>query len=324
MGKNLRIVFFGTPDFAVASLEALVDGGYNVVGVVTATDKPAGRGHKIMYSAVKEYALKKNLRLLQPEKLKSQEFIEELQSLNADLQIVVAFRMMPKEVYSMPRLGTFNLHGSLLPKYRGAAPIHWAVINGEKETGITTFLLNDKIDEGEIIFQHKISISNEETTGELYERMMKEGGKLVIETVEAIARNSYTPIPQTNLDKKPCLAPKIYKETTYIPWHKNGAEIVNFIRGMCPFPCANTIFIGQKTALELSFKVYKAQFYQINHNKKIGLVEMNIKDGIRVFCKDGFVQLIDIQLSGKKRMLANDFLRGVKIEDIYQVIDKKN
>ncbi|MCK9199365.1 MAG: methionyl-tRNA formyltransferase, partial [Bacilli bacterium] len=192
----MRIVFLGTPEFAVASLDALVKQGYNVVGVVTMPDKPANRGHRITYSAVKQYALDNNLRLLQPANLKDKTFLEELKSLEADLQIVVAFRMLPKEVYAMPKMGTFNLHASLLPKYRGAAPIHWAVINGETQTGLTTFLLNDKIDEGEIIFQEKIDILEEETTGELHDRMMIEGGKLVVKTVKAIESGNFSTISQ--------------------------------------------------------------------------------------------------------------------------------
>ncbi|MFV0501891.1 MAG: methionyl-tRNA formyltransferase [Bacteroidales bacterium] len=322
MNKNRRIVFYGTPDFAVSSLSALVENGYNIVGVVTSVDKPAGRGYKIQYSKVKEYALEKGLNLLQPKSLKSLEFIEELKALDVELQIVVAFRMMPKEVYSLPKYGTFNLHGSLLPKYRGAAPIHWAVINGEKETGLTTFLLNDKIDEGEIIFQYKTSIAKEETTGELYQRLMDNSGELVLQTVEAIFNQNYTPIPQSSLNVEPCLAPKLTKENTRIDWSKKGEEIVNFIRGLCPFPCANTSFIGLETQKRLDFKVFKGVFIENKEKKNAGILDFCNNEEIRVSCQNGYVQIVDLQISGKRRMSDKEFLRGAKLNESFIEIDK--
>lgn len=320
----MRIVFLGTPEFAVASLDALVKKGYNIVGVVTMPDKPANRGHKISFSAVKQYALDNNLPILQPTNLKSPDFLNELKSLNADLQIVVAFRMLPKQVYAMPPMGTFNLHASLLPKYRGAAPINWAIINGEKETGITTFLLNDKIDEGEILFQEIIPINEEETLGELHDKMMIEGGKLVVKTVEYIKNGNYKTIPQSKTDINPTLAPKIFKETTLIPWHKKGIEIVNFVRGMCPFPGATTVFLNEKTNLELFLKVFKVKFYPISHKKNIGQVDINIKDGFRVYCLDGIIEILDLQQSGKKRMKVDEFLRGNRLDNSLVVKEKKD
>jgi methionyl-tRNA formyltransferase len=309
----MRIVFLGTPSFAVASLDALVKAGYNIVGVVTMPDKPANRGQKITFSAVKEYALENKLRLLQPTNLKDPIFLKELKELNADLQIVVAFRMLPKEVYAMPRLGTFNLHASLLPKYRGAAPIHWAVINGEKETGLTTFLLNDKIDEGEILFQEKITIKDKETTGSLHDRMMIEGGKLVVKTTQALEKGNYKTIPQSKIGIIPSLAPKIFKETTLIPWHKKGSEIENFVRGMSPFPCSRAVFFDEKTKFEVFLKVFEVEFSLISHNKKNGLVEVNTKEELIVYCLDGIIKILDLQLSGKKRMKTKDFLKGNRL-----------
>ncbi|MCK9162916.1 MAG: methionyl-tRNA formyltransferase [Bacteroidales bacterium] len=315
----MRIVFFGTPDFAVTCLESLINNGYEVVGVVTMPDKPSNRGHKINFSAVKQYALNNNLQLLQPINLKDPTFLEELKSLKADLNIVVAFRMMPKDVYAMPPMGSFNLHASLLPKYRGAAPIHWAVINGEKETGLTTFLLNDKIDEGEIIFQKKIAIGENETTGELHDRMKVEGGNLILKTVDALKNGDIKTFSQNKFETQPSLAPKIYKDTTIIPWHKKGKEILNFVRGMCPYPCATTIFFNEKTQTDLFLKVYCVEFHELLHDKKIGLVEVNIMVGFRVYCIDGFVKILDLQQSGKKRMSIEDFLRGNRLESSFVV-----
>ena len=315
----MRIVFLGTPEFAVASLDALVKQRYNIVGVVTMPDKPANRGHRITYSAVKQYALDNNLRLLQPTNLKDKTFLEELKSLEADLQIVVAFRMLPKEVYAMPKMGTFNLHASLLPKYRGAAPIHWAVINGETQTGLTTFLLNDKIDEGEIIFQENIEIFENETTGELHDRMMVEGGKLVVRTVDAIEKGKISTISQHKTLVQPSLAPKIFKETTLIPWDKKGKEIENFVRGMCPFPCATTVFCDGNSNLEHFLKVYKVKFHLFSHKKNIGEIEINTRLGFRVYCLDGFVEILDLQQSGKKRMKVDEFLRGTRLEGDFMI-----
>lgn len=315
----MRIVFFGTPDFAVTCLDALVKNGHNVVGVVTMPDKPSNRGHKINFSAVKQYALDNNLHLLQPANLKDKTFLEELRELKADLNIVVAFRMMPKEVYAMPPMGSFNLHGSLLPKYRGAAPIHWAVINGERETGLTTFLLNDKIDEGEIMFQEKIEIGESETTGELHDRMKVKGGDLILKTLEALKNGKIKTICQNKVEIKPSLAPKIYKDTTLIPWHKTGKEILDFVRGMCPYPCATTVFFNEKTQTDLFLKVYSVEFVEISHNKNIGTVEVNIRDGFRVYCLNGFIKILDLQQSGKKRMKVEEFLRGNRLDSSFVV-----
>ncbi len=310
----MRIVFFGTPDFAVASLDAVVQNSFNVVGVVTMPDKPANRGQKLTFSAVKKYALENNLRLLQPVNLKDELFLEELRLLNADLQIVVAFRMLPKEVYAMPKHGTFNLHASLLPKYRGAAPIHWAIINGETTTGLTTFLLNDKIDEGEIIFQDSIDIKEDETTGELHDRMMIKGGELVVKTVKAIEKGNLQTIPQKEISIKPSLAPKIFKSTTIIPWDKKGKEIENFVRGMSPFPCATTTFFDKNSDFELFLKVFAVKFHPFLHKKNIGEIDINVRLGIRVYCSDGFIEILDLQQSGKRRMKVEEFLRGIRME----------
>lgn len=315
----MRIVFLGTPEFAVASLDSLVQKGYNIVGVVTMPDKPANRGHKIVFSAVKNYALENNLKLLQPTNLKDKTFLEELESLKADIQIVVAFRMLPKEVYAMPKHGTFNLHASLLPKYRGAAPIHWAVINGETTTGLTTFLLNDKIDEGEIIFQEEIDILEGETTGQLHDRMMIRGGELVVRTVQAIEKGNLTTISQQKTTVEPSLAPKIFKQTTLIPWDKKGVEIENFVRGMCPFPCATTVFFEEKTNFELFLKVFEVKFHPISHKFNIGKIEVTTRLGLRVYCSDGFVEILDLQQSGKRRMKTEDFLRGIRLEGDFRI-----
>ncbi len=315
----MRIVFFGTPDFAVTCLDFLVKNGHNVVGVVTMPDKPSNRGHKINFSAVKQYALDNKLPLLQPANLKDPIFLEDLRALKADLNIVVAFRMLPKDVYAMPPMGSFNLHGSLLPKYRGAAPIHWAVINGEKETGLTTFLLNEKIDEGEIMFQQKIQIGENETTGELHDRMKVKGGELILKTLEALKNGDIKTICQTKIEVKPSLAPKIYKDTTLIPWHKTGREIVDFVRGMCPYPSATTIFFNEKTQTDLFLKVYGVEFVEFTHDKNIGSVEVNIRDGFRVYCQDGYIKILDFQLSGKKRMSTDEFLRGNRLDSNFVV-----
>src|SRR5690554_5972693 len=232
-GKKLRIVFMGTPDFAVPSLEMLVENGYNVVGVITAPDKPAGRGKKLTESAVKKFAIKNNLKILQPEKLRNPKFIEELKSLKADLQIVVAFRMLPEVVWNMPRLGTFNLHASLLPQYRGAAPLNWAIINGETKTGVTTFLLDHKIDTGKILFRNEIEIGYNDTVGDLHDRLMVAGTSLVLETVNALAEGKVKPIPQTEIlpEEKIKNAPKIFKEDCKIDWTKDVEPVRNLIRG---------------------------------------------------------------------------------------------
>ena len=292
----------GTPEFAVVPLKALVEGGYNIVAVVTMPDKPAGRGHHVQYSAVKEYALSVGLPLLQPEKLKDETFIEELRSYNADLQIVVAFRMLPEVVWAMPRLGTFNLHASLLPQYRGAAPINWAVINGDKETGVTTFMLKHEIDTGNIILQERMPIGEDENVGSVHDRLMELGTELVLKTVDLIDESDTngTPLPTTPQDEiaaedlRP--APKIFKETCEIDTTKTVAEVHNFVRGLSPYPAAwCNLTIGGTTYENV--KVFATQ---------------KGKGAISLQCADGEISLTELQLPGKKRMNAKDLLNGLQ------------
>jgi methionyl-tRNA formyltransferase len=310
--KDLRIVFMGTPDFAVASLKALVDGGYNVVGVITAPDKPAGRGNLITESAVKKYALENNLKVLQPEKLKNSEFLAELENLKADLQVVVAFRMLPEVVWNMPRMGTFNLHGSLLPQYRGAAPLNWAVINGETKTGVTTFLLDHEIDTGKILFKRETPISENETVGEVHDRLMEIGAKLVVETVDAIAEGNIQPIPQTELIEGTEIkhAPKIFKEDCKINWKKDSEQIRNLVRGLSPYPAAWTNLVNEKTGTEIITKLFFAQKTDLVKNASPGTIETDRKTFMNVACKNGWLQITDLQIAGKKRMKVDEFLRG--------------
>ncbi|MEQ8626721.1 methionyl-tRNA formyltransferase [Ekhidna sp.] len=303
MSKELRIIFLGTPDFAAASLKKLVENHVNVVAVITAPDKPKGRGKKLGISAVKEYALEADLPVLQPTNLKSPEFLEELKSYQADLQIVVAFRMLPVAVWDMPPLGTFNLHASLLPEYRGAAPINWAIINGEKETGITTFFLKHEIDTGEIIFQEKEPIHEEDNVGSLYERLMNKGADLVLKTVKAVEAGDYPKIPQ-NIDQEIKHAPKIFKEDCKIDWQQTSEDIRNFIRGLSPYPAAWTKLHGK------TLKVFQVERANEGTNKPIGEFYSDGKNYIRVNTKDGTLDVLDLQLEGKKRMKVQDFLRG--------------
>ncbi len=312
MKKDLRVVFMGTPDFAVASLKALHETGATIVGVVTMPDKASGRGHKVKFSAVKQYALDNNLHLLQPEKLRNEDFLSELQSLQADLQIVVAFRMLPVVVWDMPRLGTFNLHASLLPQYRGAAPINWAVINGETETGATTFFLQHEIDTGNIILQEKMRISKTENAGDVHDRLMLMGADLVVKTVALIAQGKAESKPQLqSSDLK--LAPKIFKETCKIDWNKSSVQIYNFVRGLSPYPAAWTalkVASGEK----LIFKIYESEIEISEHNDEVGVLQTDNKTFIKVSTTDGYLKLKTIQLAGKKRMKTEDFLRGYKIQ----------
>ncbi|WP_299583283.1 methionyl-tRNA formyltransferase [uncultured Sunxiuqinia sp.] len=308
-GKDLRIVFMGTPDFAVASLAALVENGYQVVGVITAPDKPAGRGRRLQESAVKKYASEKGLRLLQPEKLKNPAFIEELESLKADLQVVVAFRMLPEVVWRMPRLGTFNLHGSLLPQYRGAAPLNWAVINGEKETGVTTFLLSHEIDTGAILFHEKTPIQENDTVGDIHDRLMGIGAQLVVKTVDALGEGNYSAIAQDKIQTtklKP--APKIFKEDCRINWSQEGEQIRNLIRGLSPYPAAWTELLDEK-GQPLTLKIFFAELEKAD--KLIpGTIESDEKTYLKIASADSWLHITDLQLSGKKRMKTEDFLRG--------------
>ncbi len=310
--KKLRIVFMGTPDFAVASLHALVTGAYNIVGVITAPDKPAGRGKKIVESAVKKYAVENGLKILQPEKLKNPDFLKELEDLKADLQVVVAFRMLPEVVWSMPRFGTFNLHGSLLPQYRGAAPLNWAIINGEAKTGVTTFLLDEKIDTGKILFKREIEIGVNDTVGDIHNKLMKIGADLVVETVEAIAEGNIHPIPQTELTKEMEVkhAPKIFKDDCKIDWEKDVETIRNLIRGLSPYPTAWTTLVNLETGEEWQIKIFFAMKTKTEISREPGNINSDGKTFLEVACGDGGLQITDLQIAGKKRMKTEDFLRG--------------
>lgn len=311
--KSLRIVFMGTPEFAVASLDALVNAGCNIVGVITAPDKPAGRGMKLNESAVKKYAVEKKLHLLQPEKLKNDFFLNELKALNADVQIVVAFRMLPEAVWSMPLMGTINLHGSLLPQYRGAAPINWAVINGEKQTGVTTFKLQHTIDTGNILLQKSFEIGEDETAGEVHDTMKTIGAKVLVDTLKGLAANSLKEVSQNELNiqhaefKTLQHAPKIFTDTCKIDWNKSVEEIHNLIRGLSPFPTAFT-FLNDKM-----LKVYKSKKEISSHNFETGKIFTDNKTYLKLSCSNGFIYLLEIQLEGKKKMLIEDFLRGYKM-----------
>jgi methionyl-tRNA formyltransferase len=305
--QDLRIIFMGTPEFAVPSLEILVENKYNVVAVVTAPDKPQGRGQKITYSPVKECALKYNLPVLQPEKLKSPEFISTLKSYQANLQIVVAFRMLPEAVWSMPSVGTFNLHASLLPQYRGAAPINWAIINGEKETGATTFFLKHEIDTGSIIFQVREPIYDDDNVGTLYERLMKKGAELVLKTVQAIEQNNYPSVPQPESGALKH-APKIFKETCEVHWNKKSEEVRNFVRGLSPYPAAWTHF-GEKI-----FKIFKVSIPPATDAPlSTETIRTDNKNYLHIKTSDGWVAIDELQPEGKKRMSIQEFFRGNKL-----------
>ncbi len=303
--KKPKIVFFGTPDFAVGILETLVQNNYNIVGVVTAVDKPAGRGKKLRASAVKEYALAQDIPILQPPNLKKERFLKELAILKADLQIIVAFRMLPKLVWNMPKMGTFNLHASLLPAYRGAAPIHWAIINGETETGVTSFFIDDKIDTGEILLQAKVAIAKDETVGILHDKLMNIGSDLVLKTVDLIASGTYK--TQKQPDIAPKLAPKLYKENTAIDWTAPLISIYNKIRGLNPFPVAWSSFVSDEK--EYKMKIYKSHIEYIAHSDKIGTI-ITTKKTLKVATKEGYLFIDELQLSGKKRMDSNSLLNG--------------
>lgn len=306
----MRIVFLGTPDFAVASLQALVENNFNVVAVVTAPDKPAGRGMQLQQSAVKQYAMEKKIPVLQPEKLKSEAFIKELQSYKADIQIVVAFRMLPQMVWEMPPLGTINVHGSLLPQYRGAAPINWAIINGEKETGVTTFKLQHAIDTGNILLQSKIAIADEDTIGTMYNKLKDLGAATLIKTLELISQNALLEQTQQQIiDSGITLhhAPKIFTETCEIDFNKSVEASHNLVRGLSPIPGAFTFLNGKK------LKVFKTKQEIIPHTKTIGSFETDDKTYLKFACNNGFIHCLDIQLEGKKRMLVEDFLRGFRV-----------
>ncbi|WP_316815884.1 methionyl-tRNA formyltransferase [Pedobacter nyackensis] len=302
----MKIVFMGTPDFAVASLNALVEAGFEVVGVVTAADKPAGRGQKLQESAVKQYAVAKGLKVLQPLKLKDPEFIEELKALGADLQVVVAFRMLPEMVWNMPAKGTINLHASLLPQYRGAAPINHAIINGEKESGVTTFFLKHEIDTGDVIFSEKVNIAADDTAGDLHDKLMNVGAGLLVKTVQAIADGNYTEQPQIQSDELKH-APKIFKEHCLIDWNQSATSIYNLIRGLSPYPTAFTK-LNDKT-----LKVFKAELEEKETGLAAGAFLSDGKTYLKFAAKDGFIKLTDLQYEGKKRMQVDEFLRGMRL-----------
>jgi len=316
-GKDLRIVFMGTPEFAVTSLKALVESGYNVVGVVTAPDRPSGRGQQLHQSDIKVYAIGCGLPVLQPEKLKDEDFLRDLKALNADLQIIVAFRMLPEAVWKMPPLGTFNLHGSILPHYRGAAPLNWAIINGDEETGVTTFLLRQEIDTGNILFQEKIPIGSEETIGEIHDKLKIIGADLVLKTTDALADGAVIPVSQNSLtiDPKRLHAPKIFKENCKIDWTKCAGDINNLIRGLSPYPAAWTNFL--RNGSENSVKIFKAMVEKVCHDHHAGDILSDNKHYLKIACADGFLHIVDLQLSGKKRMGIAEFLRGFPNVDSY-------
>lgn len=308
----MRIVFMGTPGFAIPSLDILLKNNYKIVAVVTAPDKPAGRGQKLQESEVKKYAISKGLSVLQPENLKAPDFIEKLKLLNADLQIVVAFRMLPEAVWNMPRLGTYNLHASLLPKYRGAAPINWAIINGEKETGVTTFKLQHEIDTGTVLFQEKVSISETETAGELHDRLMHIGADLILKSVKAIETNTILLTEQD--ETKAIHAPKLFKETCKINWNESTTTIFNLIRGLSPYPAAYSGFRDRDKPAQ-NLKIYSCSKEISSHNHTNGLIITDNKTYIKCACRDGFIIIHELQLQGKKRMKTEDFLRGYKFPE---------
>jgi methionyl-tRNA formyltransferase len=302
----MKIVFMGTPDFAVASLNALYENGYDIAGVVTAADKPAGRGQILQESAVKKYALEKGLKVLQPLKLKDPEFVEELRSLNADLQVVVAFRMLPEIVWSMPRKGTINLHASLLPNYRGAAPINHAIINGEKESGVTTFFLKHEIDTGDVIFSETVAIAEDDSAGDLHDHLMVAGAGLLVKTVKAIAEDNYQEQAQiTAEDLKH--APKIFKEFCRIDWNQPVQTVYNLIRGLSPYPTAFTQLNGK------TIKVFKAHYEDETPDVAPGNYVTDGKTFLKFAAKDGFISVTDVQYEGKKRMIVDEFLRGMRL-----------
>jgi len=302
----MKIVFMGTPDFAVASLSALQQAGLEIIGVVTAADKPAGRGQKLNESAVKKYAVANGLPILQPLKLKDPAFIEELKSLQADLFVVVAFRMLPEIVWQMPAKGTINLHGSLLPQYRGAAPINHAIINGEKESGVTTFFLKQEIDTGDIIFSAAVEIGDDETAGDLHDKLMNVGADLLVKTVKAIAEDDYNEVPQPQSDELKH-APKIFKDFCKIDWNQNNQTVYNHIRGLSPYPTAFT------TLNDKTLKVFKAELEDKEPGISTGAFLTDGKTYLKFATKDGFIKVLDVQLEGKKRMLIDELLRGMRL-----------
>lgn len=301
----MRIIFLGTPDFSVPSLDAIVKAGHEVVAVVSMPDKPAGRGMQLQQSAVKKYAIENNIKILQPFKLKDPEFIAELQTLNADLQVVIAFRMLPQIVWQMPKFGTLNLHASLLPDYRGAAPINWAIINGETKTGVSTFFLKHEIDTGDVLLSKEVTITATMNAGELHDLLMQVGAETVVKSLALIENGNTKGIPQGNDNNK--MAPKIFKEHCLINFNQNGQNIYNLIKGLSPYPAAFTHFENK------ILKVYESNYEVANHQEPIGKMMSDNKTFLKVACQDGYIHLLQIQLEGKKRMKVDEFLRGNKI-----------
>ena len=305
----MKVVFFGTPDFAVESLDAIMHSQHEVAAVVTVPDRQAGRGQKVVYSAVKQYALDHQLPILQPEKLRDETFLNSLRSLEADCFVVVAFRMLPEAVWGMPPVGTFNLHASLLPRYRGAAPINWAIINGEHETGVTTFLLNHHIDEGALLLQEHTPISPDDNAGTLHDRLAAMGRTLVVRTLDGLASGSLTAQPQQGT---PCPAPKIFKDDCRIDFSRRGQEVIDFIRGLAPYPAA-TMTLCSPDGLEVPFKVFEARFQQAPETVQNGLF-CDGKKVLKIGVADGFVEIISLQMAGKKKNYIEDFLRGNNVK----------
>lgn len=320
-GKDLRIVFMGTPDFAVASLKELLENGYQVAGVVTAPDKPAGRGQKLQQSAVKIFAIEHQIPVFQPEKLKDEMFLAELKALQADLQIIVAFRMLPEVVWKMPPLGTFNLHGSLLPRYRGAAPLNWAIMNGDDESGVTTFLLKKEIDTGNILFCEKVSVSPDQTVGELHDQLMEIGAKLVLKTVDALAQGIAVPMAQEKMEIEPekLHAPKIFKEDCRIDWNLDVQINHNKIRGLSPYPTAWTeLTIPSREPATL--KIFRTIPEKCPHINEPGTILSDQRKWAKIACNNGYLLLTDLQLAGKKRMGIEEFLRGFQGIETYKAV----
>ena len=323
MENNIRIAYFGTPEFAASQLEAILKAGYEVPVVVTMPDKPAGRGRQIQYSDVKKTALEHGLPLLQPEKLKDPLFLEQLASYQANLFVVVAFRMLPAVVWQMPELGTFNLHASLLPQYRGAAPINFAIINGETETGLTTFFLNEEIDMGAVIMREKVGIRPNETAGELHDELMVLGNKLVVETIKKVEQRTVEPLPQEQLAEGQTLkpAPKISKEFCNIDWSQDRLTIYNHIRGLSPYPAAHTQLISEMGE-RIEMKVFSSEMEACHPDMPVGSVVTDNKKFLKIAIKDGFIHLTQVQQAGKKAMPIADFLRGTRLDGLWKTVTK--
>lgn len=304
----MKIVFMGTPDFAVVALKAILETDFDIVGVITAPDKPAGRGQKIQESAVKKFAMLHGLKVMQPVKLKDPEFLKELKSLNTDIQIVVAFRMLPELVWNMPPRGTINLHASLLPQYRGAAPINWAIINGEKLSGVSTFFLKQEIDTGDLLFTEEVHIGNHDTAGDLHDKLMNMGASLLVKTVKAIEAGKYKEVPQSNHSNTALkTAPKIFRENCQIDWNKPVQEVYNLIRGLSPYPTAFCSFQGK------TLKIYQAHVEHTATNSEPGSVISDHKSYLKFACPDGLISVLELQLEGKKKMKVDEFLRGIRL-----------